>query len=180
MSIIAMSMVGLCRIEGYQILVAYCTFQRVTQTFYTFIFLDRIFTFSHSTSTVAFYHSRIRMDVFRVAKLAKQPHSLLVALDVDVPADDSAAVRRELEAQLSADSMSGACHLVKQHHTVLLYEKKLKVLSGKRSYLYQTYSMGSQTIPQKRSCSQMEMHVDNYFSTFRSLMVTLSKPLPYK
>lgn len=117
-----MSMIGLCRIEGYQILVAYCTFQRVTQTFYTFMFLDRIFTFSHSTSNVAFYHSRIRIDVFRVTKLAKQPYSLLVALDVDVPADDSAAVRRELEAQLPPDSMSGACHLVKQHHTFIREE----------------------------------------------------------
>lgn len=122
MLIIAMSMVDLCRIDGYQILVAYCTSQRVTQTFYTFIFSDRVFTFSHSTSTVAFYHSRIRIYVFRVAKLAKQPHSLLVALDVDVPADDSAAVRRELEAQLPADSMSGACHLVKQHHTFIREE----------------------------------------------------------
>lgn len=62
------------------------------------MFLDRIFNFSPSTSIVAFYHSRVRIDVFRVAKLAKQPHSLLVALDVDVPADDSAAVGRELEA----------------------------------------------------------------------------------
>lgn len=41
-----MSMVGLCRIEGYLILVAYCTFQRVTETFYTFMFLDRVFTFN--------------------------------------------------------------------------------------------------------------------------------------
>lgn len=157
-------------------MVAYCTFQRVTQTFYTVMFLDRIFTFSYSTSIVAFYHLRIRIDVFRVAKLAKQSHSLLVALDVDVPADDSAAMRRELEAQLPADSMSGACHLV--NNIILLYEKKLKVLSGKRSDLYHAYSMGSHTIPQKSSCSQIVMHVNNYFSTIRSLMVTLSKPLP--
>lgn len=169
---------SLCRIEVYQILVAYCTFQRVTQTFYTFMFLDRVFTFiSTFNLNRCLWSLTYKNRCFSCSQVGQA-----AAQSLGCPWRRCPSRRQCSRAARTGSTAPGRFHvrcLSPGKTTSYFYTRRsLRFWAVKGVICIKptpwVHIPFAETVlqPNGNGCGQQ------LFSTIRSLMVTLSEPLP--